>query len=945
MTSGRPATLPGAESMIGLLINTVPAVVRIDEARPVADWLHDVQCEQSEAREFEFFPLSRAQALASGGRGTPLFDILFVFENYGANNDVREMTSALRVERVQSVETPHYPITFTVTPAATLRFDIVHDLDAVDAESARHLLLQTLRVLESMARDGDARVGDLALVSGQERALLLAQGRGTETAPRSLSVAHGDGLAIAGDGVTITYAALHERAGAIAAALHARVARAEERVAVVASRPEDVIVAALGVLQTGCAYLPVDPATPPERLRWMLENARVRIAVVDDAGARLVPEIEQIALAGLPPAPFTPPYIDPLQLAYVVYTSGSTGRPKGVMVSRAALANLAYAAAERFALAPGDRVLQFASPAFDTFGEEVFPTLLRGATIVVGARVQAFEEWTELLRRQRVTVLDLPTGYLREWARWLEESGTPMPEALRLLVLGGEAVDSDILARWRRIAPHIPWMNSYGPTEATITATFNAPSDMSVAIGTAIENACAYVLDERMQPAGTGVVGEIFLGGLPLARGYEARPDLTAERFVPSPFGAGQRLYRTGDLGRVRPGGAIEFCGRIDHQIKLRGFRIELGEIEAVLREHPAVREAAVVVADGKLIAYVIGTADADALRAHARARLPEYSLPAAFVALEAMPRTTGNKVDRKRLPAWNAASAATEEYAAPEGEIERQLAEIWQRTLRVERVGRHDNFFALGGDSIVSMQIIAGARQAGLRIQPRDVFLRQSIAELAAVAGKAQPAPRPRARAHGVVILTPVQRWFFEQEYERPQRAAQAFLFTLAPDIDRGRLQSALDAVVARHDALRFRFRNGEQFLGDDTPRIALRETDGHPERAADALAGELDLANGPLAAGAFAGDALLLVAHHLVVDAHSWRVLLDELCAAYEGRELPPPGESFQRWGECLQRFIPAAMEEAPYWLEYAGEPFDRLKPDSDAENALRDLRTLRL
>ncbi|HEV2735592.1 MAG TPA: condensation domain-containing protein, partial [Longimicrobiaceae bacterium] len=513
-------------------------------------------------------------------------------------------------------------------------------------------------------------------------------------------------------------------------------------------------------------------------------------------------------------------------------------------------------------------------------------------------------------------------------------------------------------------------MNHYGPTETTVGAlAYRVPARLeehaaTVPLGRPLPGARAYVLDGRMQPLPVGVPGELYVGGGGVARGYLRRPDLTAERFVPDPFGPpGTRAYRTGDRVRWLASGELEFLGRVDRQVKIRGFRVEPGEVEAVLAQHPSVQEAAVESREGALVAYVVGApgteASAGELRDDLARRLPPHMVPSAFVVLGALPLTPNGKLDREALPAPGAPSREPEGYRAPRTPAERTLAGIWAEALGVEHVGVHDNFFALGGDSILAIRVIARAAQAGLRIAPQQLFRHQTVAGLAAVAvAVALEPPAAEGPAAGVVPLTPIQRRFFARELPDPHHYNQALLLRVREPLAPAQLEAAIAALLEHHDALRLRFTRGaggwEQRYAPPGGTVPLERADlsGFPAAEQDALLesaaaerqARLELENGPLLRavrfdlGPSRGERLLLVVHHLAVDGVSWRILLEDLeCACRqlargEAASLPRRTTSYRRWAERLQDLARSGepRAELPFWTEQAREtaplPVDR-------------------
>ncbi|HEY3110810.1 MAG TPA: condensation domain-containing protein, partial [Chloroflexota bacterium] len=506
-------------------------------------------------------------------------------------------------------------------------------------------------------------------------------------------------------------------------------------------------------------------------------------------------------------------------------------------------------------------------------------------------------------------------------------------------------------------------INNYGPTETTVVTTSGRtwPTDRSGAppsIGRPVANTQAYVLDERMRPVPVGVGGELYVGGDGVARGYLDRPALTAERFVPDPFAPepGARMYKTGDLVRWRPDGTLEFLGRLDGQVKLRGFRIELGEIEAALAAHPAVREAAVIAREDapgqrRLAAYVVWSTPVgpapEELRAFLRARLPEYMLPSAFVPLAELPLTPNGKLDRRALPAPDRASRVGEEAGvAPRTPLEAQLVAIWAPVLglAVEQVGVHDNFFELGGDSILSIQLVARANEAGIRLTPRQLFQHQTIAALAAVAGTASPVEAEPEGPSGPVPLTPIQRWLFEQELAEPHHWNSAYVLEASQPLRASWLEAAVRCLIDHHDALRLRFQRSAEgwqqsyaaagetpsFQSLDLSSLSIPEQEAAMRAVAVDLQTSLDLAAGPLVRlvhfvrGPALAERLLIVIHHLLVDAVSWRILLEDLQSAYQRLEqgleprLSAKTTSFGRWAERLTAHAGSAAlrQELGHW-----------------------------
>ncbi|HYG62213.1 MAG TPA: amino acid adenylation domain-containing protein, partial [Thermoanaerobaculia bacterium] len=767
----------------------------------------------------------------------------------------------------------------------------------------------------------------------------------------------------------LTFEDLEVRTAALARRLRALGVGPESIVGVHLERSPDAVVALLAVLRAGGAYLPLDPSYPRERLSYMLADSGAAALVtreglrgslpqevplvlcvdgVGEGSGALLPELEE---AG------------PESLAYVLYTSGTSGRPKGVGISHRSLAHHAEAVARAFGLGPRDRVLQFSSLSFDVAAEEIYPSLLMGAAVVfvpesrgargaLGPQGIVPEDLGAFAERERLTVLNLPSPYWHEWVDALERTGERLPSLLRLVVTGSEAVAPDKLAAWRRIVAaeneRVVWMNAYGLTESTVTSTaFRLPlrrPDLElspVPVGRPLGEVRAHVLDAGGQPAAPDTVGELWLGGPGIARGYLGRPDLTAERFIPDPFSSlpGARLLRTGDLARLGPDGNLRLLGRADAQLKVRGFRLEPEEIEAALRVHPAVRQAVVVARDERLTACLVMEGDAALtsstlfeLRDLLRQTLPEHMVPGAFLSLERLPVTANGKVDRRALTALAAgaapaaASAEDFHYEAPRTPVEEALCGLWAALLGLKRVGVHDDFFHLGGHSLLATRLVSRVRSLfAVEIDLCDVFEAPAPAGLAArVEGAwrgvespplvpAPPAPyRPLSHAQR-------RLWFLYRFQGGSGAYNMPTLFRIRGGLRRDALAAALDEVVRRHEALRTVFAMVDgvpvqmvmPFAPAPLPAVdlsALPVAEGRAEAArlaAEDAQAPFDLGRGPLVRCTVLSlgadeHALLVNSHHIVSDGWSVGVLVRELIALYqafaEGRPSPLPELAIQ-------------------------------------------------
>ncbi|MFE4513108.1 amino acid adenylation domain-containing protein, partial [Kitasatospora sp. NPDC056783] len=773
-----------------------------------------------------------------------------------------------------------------------------------------------------------------------------------------------DAPALYAEGATLSYAELDARANRLARLLAARGLGAEDVVALALPKSPEAIAAILAVAKTGAAWLPADPAYPAERLRHMLADSRAALVLttaeaagrLPDTGAPrlLLDSAEHLAaLAARSGTPFTAAErVRPLSApntAYVIYTSGSTGVPKGVAVTHTGLPGMIATQVAATGVGPGSRVLQASSLSFDVSVSDLAATLTTGAALVLPREQSELvgEALAALIDRYGVTHADLAPAM----AATLPD--IPLP-SLRTLVSGGEAVPRELAARLGRDRP---MFNSYGPTEATVSVTLSEPltGTEQPPIGRPFQDVRVHLLDERLRPVEPGTVGELYLSGPQLARGYLGRPALTAERFVACPFGEpGALMYRTGDLGRQRPDGQLEFAGRADDQVKIRGFRIELGEIERTLSAHPGVRQAVVLLREDRpgerrLVGYTVGPADPAELRAHCAERLPDHMVPVVVV-LDRMPLTPSDKVDRRALPA-PVLGAADDGGRAPAGETEHTLGRLFAEVLGLPRVGVTDSFFELGGDSIVAIQLVSRARQAGLRLTPREVFDAPTVEALARIARPLEGpvAVEPAGAGLGEVPPTPIVHWLAAQ-HGAVESFYQATLLTLPAGTGDHQLATALQALLDHHDVLRARTSPlaerpwtlhvpapgavpaGSVLRGVTGPATgeALRTA---TEAARDRLSPEdgrmlqaVRFDDGPDRPG-----RLLLVIHHLVVDGVTWRVVEEDLLAALAalraGRavDLAPVPTSFRRWAERLtaEARTDRRTAELPLWRATLATP----------------------
>ncbi|NJR56668.1 MAG: amino acid adenylation domain-containing protein [Acaryochloris sp. CRU_2_0] len=855
--------------------------------------------------------------------------------------------------------------------------------DLFEAETIARMAAHFENLLTVMVADISQPVATLPLLSDAERHQLLVDWNDTTVNYAQNQCIHQlfetqverspNAIAVVFEGKQLTYQELNDRANQLAHYLQELGVGPEVLVGLCVERSIDMVVSLLGILKAGGAYVPLDPTYPPQRLQFILNDAQVPVLLTQEHLLDTLPEHEaQVmcldrdwAIVAQTPEEKLPSRAVAENLAYVIYTSGSTGQPKGVQISHQAVLRLVSGA--RYTPLDSTVVcLQLAPIAFDAATFEIWGSLLHGGQCILYS-VSGTPEPQELqsfLERHRVTTLWLTAALFNTLIMEAPETLASVKE----LLIGGEVLSVAHIREAQRWLPDTQLINGYGPTESTtFTCCYRIPRGLpeelsSIPIGRPISNTQVYILDTQLQPVPIGMAGELHIGGAGLARGYLNRPELTAEKFIANPFGEG-RLYKTGDLARYLPDGTIEFLGRIDYQVKIRGFRVELGEIEAVLGRHEQVQHCVVVAREDipgnkRLVAYVVGAGEPDitALKAYLKEHLPDYMVPSVVIPLRALPLTPNGKVDRRALPAPSEDLSRTSGFVSPQTEIEQTLAAIWQEILGLEQVGIHDNFFEVGGDSILSIQVIARAKQSGFTLSPKHLFQHQTIVELARVVSS-EPASKIVAqqdRVTGSVPLTPIQQWFMDQSWLNPHHFNQAVLLQMPSTLQMAVLQQSLEELVAHHDALRLRFEPQEeewhQYHVDDdgtVPSIEVIDLSHVPasEQAStlEAIASQrqasLHLSQGPVMRvvlfelGEHQSHRLLIVLHHLVVDGVSWRILLGDWFTLYqqhlagEAPQLLPKTTAFQDWALQLQSYSRSVelQSQLEYWLS---RPWSRVR-----------------
>ncbi|MEW5931561.1 MAG: amino acid adenylation domain-containing protein, partial [Gemmatimonadota bacterium] len=997
------------EGLIGFFVNTLVLRSDLGGDPTFRDLLGRVRETTLGAFQHQDLPFERLVEELQPERSlahTPLFQVAFAFETAAGAGEALRLDGVETAPLASGPRVAKFDLSLSLAQAEEeIAGELVYRADLFEDATAGRMAGHLEALLEALSAAPERRVSEASLLRPAEREQVVETWNRTgRPYPRGVGMnelfeaqvasrPHAPAL-VWGD-VELTYAELDARANRLARHLRGLGVGPDARVGVLLERGVELVVSILAVVKAGGAYVPLDPGYPAERLRLMLEDSGVRVLLtrsdLASAAEGVGPSVVRLdevagALASLPTEPIQSG-VDPENLAYIVYTSGSTGRPKGVMVAHRHVVQL-VCETDYVRFGPGDRVAQASNASFDALTFELWGALLNGATLVGIPRdvLLSPPAFRETLRKERITTLYQTTALLNQLSREQPDVFAPLREVL----FGGQAVDADSVRRLLRAGKPRRLLHMYGPTETTAWCSYEnvehvADDALTVSVGRGTGNQRIYLLDATLNPVPVGVAGEAYVGGDGVVRGYLDRPALTAERFLPDPFAAepGARMYRTGDRLRWRADGRLEFIGRVDEQVKVRGFRIEPGEIEAALTAHADVREARVIVREDvpgeqRLVAYVVGRADADGLRDHLRQGLPEYMVPGGFVTMESLPLTPNGKLDVRALPAPEYASA--DRYVAPRTRTEEVLAGIWADVLHQERIGVTEDFFALGGHSLLATQVVSRIREAlGVEVPLRALFESPTVARLGARAdqllragaGVQLPPLRPAPREGPLPLSFAQQRlWFIHQLEPRSPAYNIPSPLRLRGRLRPGVLERALTELVRRHESLRTVFRSAagepEQVVRPAGPAalpvVDLRGIEaGRREATVRRLAAEeagrpFDLARGPLLRAALlrAGEeewALLFTVHHVVSDGWSMGVLVREMSQLYHAfaRGLPSPLPEprlqyadyavWQRgWlaGEALERqlaFWREALRDAPPRLEL---PADHPRPAAAGDRA---------
>ncbi len=950
------------EHVIGMFVNTLAIRNYPLGSKTYKDFLEEVKQQALAAYEHQDYPfedLVEELKLNRDMSRNPLFDTMLVLQNTEKGKlEFGDLTFS-------ACDTGHKISKFDMTLNAVeteegLTFTLEYCTRLFKQATIKHFMGHYIHILAEIVADPEQRLADIEMLSTAEKHQLLTDFNATEVEYPQDTTIHElfesqaartpDHIALVFRGQTLTYRELNSKAEQLASLLSRKGIQSNRFVGVLMEHSLEMIIGIMGILKAGGAYVPIDPAYPKERIEYIVEDCRTELLLTQQHLMNLVDiQCETIQLDD--PAIYEAGYdqvIDnsqvrsgPHDLVYAVYTSGTTGTPKGVMIEHHALVNLCQWHRRVFEVTEADRATKLAGFGFDASVWEIFPYLTAGASLHILDQSLDVAVLNQYFEQHDITISFLPTPLCEKFMELDNRS-------LRVLLTGGDRLKVYQTRGYKLV-------NNYGPTESTVVTTSGIISDerSTYPIGRPIDNHRVYILGLENQLQPIGVAGELCIAGAGLARGYLNEPELTAEKFVDHPFNPGERMYRTGDLVRWLQDGTIEYLGRIDHQVKIRGFRIEPGEIETHLLHHAAVREAVVLAREDQmkhtsLCAYFTASQEISLseIRDYLRSKLPIYMIPSHFVQLEQLPLTPNGKLDRKALPAPSLQRPIHSEYVPPRDDLEHLLADIWQEVLGIEKIGIMDHFFELGGDSIKGLQMAARLNRAGYKVGIKELFQFPSIAKLSSQVTRLSHMI-DQGPVQGEAVLTPIQRWFFEQQFTDQHHWNQAVMLYREQGFDEGILHKVMHAIVTHHDALRMVFKQTESgYVAwnrgvDDGAAYSLevysvdksvsnQEVMAFIDAKSSEIQSSFHLESGPLVKlGIFRtseGDHLLIAIHHLVIDGVSWRILFEDIATAYgqiqhgQAITLSPKTDAFLTWSQQLEAYSQSesVKQEAEYWQQ---------------------------
>jgi len=1007
VTANRPQQ--NLEQLIGFFINTIALRSDLRNNPVFLELLAEIKTTSLNAYDHQDVPFEKVVDRLSLERDrsrTPLFQVMFVLQNVpteihldASENTEEEMAFAESQIELSELEKNYRKAKFDLTvnvveKEAGIQVEFEYSTALFKSSTIERMSSHFNQLMTSVLASPNEKIDALSMLSPAERQQLLIGFNQTKVDyPEELTIldlfeekqlSHPDHIALVHQEEEMTYAELANRSDLLAHCLRQKGVKENDLVCLCLERSLDLVVAALAVLKSGAAYVPIDPAYPADRIRFILEDTGAAVvlstklqsqALKKWTSAELVLLDDQWMeqLNGQPNGQSI--QITPGHRAYVIYTSGSTGQPKGVIIRHAALANLVNWHNDVYQVNEKSKATLYAGVGFDASVWEIWPYLSKGAAIhIIPAAIRlSIEGLFDYFVAKKITHSFLPTIIAPDFVKYSRGK----ENAIEYLLTGGDSLGSLSI---KDLSYH--FVNNYGPTENAVVTSYHILEEedqyRNPLIGKQVSNVLTYVLDENQEPVPIGIAGELYIGGKSLASGYLNRPDLNAEKFVSNPFSSNtnEQLYRSGDMVRWLSDGRLEFVGREDKQVQIRGHRVELGEIEAVLMQSELIEQAIVLLQEDKqqrkhLTAYVLLKEESQKsqLRDFMTSRLPSYMVPVFILEMEAFPMTANGKIDKQSLPLPDFSTGLSESYVEASNPTEQILTEIWQNLLGIEKVGIHDNFFELGGDSILSIQLVSRAKREGLELQPKDIFDYQTIAELAAWSEKGGVViDAEQGMLSGEVPLLPIQQWYLESAYEHKSHFNQSHLFCIDEQIEQTDLSQVVDALVAQHDALRLKFvfedKQWKQRYVESTEVFHVERVEEQAEKSIGEFISAscnnyqktLDLSKGQLMKVVFfelpqgRDNRLLIIVHHLAVDGVSWRILISQFDQALrmlrtgESITLGPKTSSYRQWANTLIDFgqSDVVQNQLTYWKSI-GKAFQPLPVDEidqkEEETQLRE------